>query len=154
MNNIIVRKYKDSDYEAMYELHVKAMVEVGAYFGEGPWDNDLKEIKGHYFDNRGSFLVAEADGKLVAMGAFRNLGDGRAEIKRMRTTPAWQGRGLGTMILKKLLEKAAEAGYREAILETSEKQKAARRLYNSFGFVEYKQEIIQGAKCGWFKKEL
>lgn len=154
MNEIVVEEYRESDYEAMYALHVKAMVEVGAYFGEGPWDDDLKDIKGHYFDNKGCFLVAKGEGKLVAMGAYRNLGEGRAEIKRMRTAPALQGQGLGALLLEELLKRAKEAGYEEIILETSEKQTAARKLYSRFGFVEYKQELIQGNRCGWFKKKL
>jgi hypothetical protein len=65
--------------------------QVGAYAGDGPWDNDLRDIEHIYLKNRGVFLVGVYEGRVVAMGALRKSSDERAEIKRMRVHPDVQG---------------------------------------------------------------
>ena len=100
-----VREYKDSDLDQVLFLHRKAMEPIGAYKGEGPWDDDLKNITSHYKNNRGTFLVGEIENKIVAMGAIRKIDENIAEVKRMRTDPQHQGFGYGKTILSNLIKK-------------------------------------------------
>lgn len=136
----------------MMELHVVAMKQVGAYKGEGPWNDDLIDIENHYLNAGGDFLVGEIDGTIVAMGAFRKDRDGFAEVKRMRVDPDFQGRCYGKQILKELEKRARVSGYKGFILETSEVQKSARALYQQDGFVPIRDEIIDGYACTWYRK--
>jgi len=88
------------------------------------------------------------------MGAFKKHKENICEIKRMRTDPAFQGNGYGRQILENLIKNAKEMNFNKIILETSDKQIAAMRLYKTNGFTEYKDEIIDGYSCRWFKLNL
>lgn len=154
VEEIKIRKYNDNDYQSMYDLHIKAMQKIGAYKGDGPWDNDLKDIQNNYFNNKGFFYIAELNNEIIGMGAFRKIDYKTAEIKRMRVSPGYQGRGIGKMILDKLIVKAKEYGYKKLMLETSDKQIAANKLYMKSGFVEMKKELIDGFNCTWYEREV
>lgn len=143
--------YREDFHKQVMELHVLCMKEAGAYFGKGPWDDDLEMIEEHYLRNRGAFVLVLDKLKLIGMGAFRTIDGDTAEIKRMRVTPALQGRGIGKLILNKLLVRAGELGYKRVILETSDRQERAISLYLNRGFKVYKDEIINGASCRWYE---
>lgn len=130
-----IRLYRDTDYDAVWELHILALQEAGAYLGSGPWDDDLHHISEVYL-NKGVFLVGEVDEQIVAMGAFRKISEERAEIKRMRVHPAYQRRGYGQMILQELETRALAMGYAVLFLDTSTVQIAAQNLYRKNGFRE------------------
>ncbi len=131
-----VRRYCDGDLAAVLSLHERALQDVGAHAGHGPWDDDLQSIAAVYLDSGGEFLVGELDGTLVAMGALRRIGPRRAEVKRMRVEPAHQRRGFGEIILCRLEDRALELGVRELQLDTTTIQTTAERLYRKHGYVE------------------
>jgi ribosomal protein S18 acetylase RimI-like enzyme len=152
MDNLYIREFKSDDLETVIDLHRKAMENAGAYKGDGPWDDDLRNIENHY--HGGVFLIGEIDGVIVSMGAYRKISDTTAEVKRMRTSPEHQGNGFGRKVLHELIYRAQQAGYTELILETSEKQTAAIRLYTDSGFMKFKDELIDGFNCGWYRLDL
>lgn len=148
-----LRRFRASDLPAVLSLHRRALEPLGAYKGDGPWDDDLRDVEGHYFPD-GEFLVAEQDGALAAMGAIRRLDAETAEVKRMRTEPALQGRGLGKIVLARLEARARELGYRRLILEASKRQGRAFRFYARCGYVPVRDEVIDGLDSTWFEKRL
>ncbi|MDQ3670324.1 MAG: hypothetical protein M3377_08620 [Actinomycetota bacterium] len=79
-----IRRFEDSDHDAVWALHNDALHHAGAHAGSGPWDDDLHAIRCVYHEQDGEFVVGMLDGELVAMGALRRSGPRRAEIKRMR----------------------------------------------------------------------
>jgi putative acetyltransferase len=91
---------------------------------------DANEVTG----DRGAFLVARVDGAAVGCGAVRLLDDGRAEIKRMYTSPPARGRGVGRALLTELERVGRELGARELVLETGVRQTEAMALYQRAGF--------------------
>jgi GNAT superfamily N-acetyltransferase len=149
-----IREYEKSDLSIVLDLHRRALEAVDAYIDDASLDIDLRNIEEHYFANNGSFLVGTIDGAIVTMGAFRKLNSNTAEIKRMRTYPEQQGKGYGTKILRRLIQGAKLLGYAQLILETSDKQLRARRLYAKMGFREFKKERLNGLNCTWFKLTL
>ena len=149
-----INKFNNKDLKQVLDLHRKAMEIIGTYKGEGPWDDDLKDIENHYLNNYGIFLVGKINKKIVTMGALRKIDNNIAEIKRMRTYPEYQGKGFGKLILLELINFARKNHYKELILETSYKQLKARKLYINTVFRKYKNEIIDGFKCTWFKLKL
>ncbi|WP_309620914.1 GNAT family N-acetyltransferase [Salinibacterium sp.] len=66
------------------------------------------------------------------------LGDSEGEVKSMRTTPLARGRGVGTLLLERILDEARARGYSAVRLETGTEEyfSAARSLYSRFGFTE------------------
>jgi ribosomal protein S18 acetylase RimI-like enzyme len=151
---MIIKQFELKYLHNVLLLHKTAMEKVGAYKGDGPWDDDLRDINKHYLESNGEFLIVLDDDKIVGMGAFRKISSNDAEIKRMRVAPECQGQGVGKMVLTKLIESAINKGYSTLILETSDKQIAANALYRNYGFVGIKQEIINGYNCSWYEKKL
>src|SRR5579884_2355574 len=140
-----LRRYTPADQEAVEHLHVLAIQQTGAYLGPGPWDDDIYAIEEVYLKNQGEFLIGEYDGLFVAMGALRRTTPQRAEIKRMRVLPEYQGRGYGQLILNELEARARALGYQTLHLDTSTLQIAAQKLYEKNGYREvgrdhYRQE--------------
>ncbi len=74
---------------------------------------------------------------LLACGALRDLGDGHAEIKSMRTARAHRRRGAARAMLDHLLQQARQSGCRRVSLETGSMAafEPARALYASADFV-------------------
>ena len=76
--------------------------------------------------------------RLAAVGALKDLGVGRGELKSMRAAPEYRGKGAGEAILLHLLAEARARGYSWLGLETGvpEPFLPARRLYEKHGFAE------------------
>ncbi|MEV7757519.1 GNAT family N-acetyltransferase [Microbacterium sp. NPDC089180] len=81
---------------------------------------------------------AWVDDELAGIGACKDLGDDRAELKSMRVVDAFLGQGIGRAILRHIVEDADERGIRSLWLETGSTDDflPARRLYASEGFEE------------------
>ena len=82
----------------------------------------------------GVFLVAEVDGVPAGCGAWRALGDGRAEMKRVYVEPAFRRRGLAQVLVDALEADAARAGVRSLELNTGPEQPEAIALYAALGY--------------------
>lgn len=151
--SVAFRGYKEDDFEQVWNLHERALTEVGAFIaGHGIWDEDLKNIPAVYDEAGGVFVIAEAEGRVVGMGALRRVNNDTAEIKRMRVQPELQGKGLGTRMLKLLESKAKELGYKRLILDTSLQQQAALHIYTKHGYKEYKRGELGGLTTVWMEK--
>ena len=138
-----LRRYTSADQEAVERLHVFAIQQTGAYLGRGPWDDDVYAIEEVYLKNHGEFLIGECDGLFVAMGALKRTSPERAEIKRMRVLPEYQGCGYGQLILDELEARARALGYQTLHLDTSILQIPAQRLYEKNGFCEVARDAYQ-----------
>lgn len=73
---------------------------------------------------------------IIGMGGFKDLGDSVAELKSMRVSPEFRGRGLGRRLLDGLIDAARQRGFTLLCLETGTHDyfAAARRMYQSAGF--------------------
>ena len=149
-----LRRYTPSDREAVEYLHVHAIQQAGAYLGRGPWDDDVYNMEKAYLNNKGEFLIGEWDGAFVAMGAFHRTSPERAEIKRMRVVPEYQGRGLGQIILSELEARAHAMGYITLHLDTSVLQVAAQKLYEKNGYREVGRDNYGGLDVILYEKHL
>ncbi len=155
MKNAILRQFEHADAQAVYDLHVTAMKQAGTYVGVSEdgqrWDEDFENIEDIYIKNRGEFYVVTVGGKTIGMGALREVDQTAAEIKRMRVDPELQGKGIGALILDRLIQRAKELGYKKLILDVAEKQKIAQRLYESRGFTKYKRGTLAGQETIWYE---
>jgi ribosomal protein S18 acetylase RimI-like enzyme len=149
-----LRRYTPADQESVEYLHVHVIQHAGAYRGRGPWDDDVYAIEKTYLNNQGEFLIGEWDGIFVAMGALCRTSPERAEIKRMRVHPDYQGRGFGQIILSELESRAHTLGYKTLHLDTSVVQFAAQRLYEKNGYREVGRDIYSGLEVILYEKTL
>jgi len=134
-----VRRYERPDKDEVIHLHKLALDQIFANLGDGPWDSDLQKIEETYLKNRGEFLVAVLDDKIVGMGALRRRDDSVAEIKRMRVHPKHQGRGIGKLILGGLEDAAKKYGYTTLILDTCTEQVTAQKMYEKHGYKKIRE---------------
>ena len=82
----------------------------------------------------GLFLAAEVDGEPVGSGAWRAMGAGVAEIKRVYVAPRLRRRGLAQLIVAALERSAVQAGRRSVVLNSGAEQPEALRLYEQLGY--------------------
>ncbi len=107
--------------------------EVAAFGVESPDDGLVAPL--------GTFLVAMEDSEeAVGCVGLRWSGDGvpadAAELKRMWTSPAVRGRGVGRLLLDEVLRRARDAGRARLVLDSRADLVEARTLYERAGFVE------------------
>ena len=97
-----------------------------------PWPDDAyrSEIQGNRL---ASYLVARADGELVAYGGIWLMVD-EAHITTFAVDPAWRRQRVGETLLIALMDLAIGRHAREATLEVRLSNLAARKLYEKFGF--------------------
>ncbi|HWI30798.1 MAG TPA: GNAT family N-acetyltransferase [Microbacterium sp.] len=83
-----------------------------------------------------TFWSAWIGGELAGIGALKDLGDGRGELKSMRVHDAFLGAGVGRAILRHVIAAARERGMTSLWLETGTPDDfvPAQRLYESEGF--------------------
>jgi len=84
------------------------------------------------------FVVLREGGQPLAMGAFKRIEPGHAEIKSMHVLAEARGRGLSRRMLDHLVAEAAADGLTRLSLETGIQPTfiAARALYERAGFAE------------------
>ena len=83
-----------------------------------------------------TFWTVWQDDALVGCGALKELDSEHGEIKSMRTDLNSRGTGVGSFILRHLMNVAIVRGYRRLSLETGSMPffEPARQLYSKFGF--------------------
>ena len=74
--------------------------------------------------------------ELIGCGALKELAEGGGEIKSMRTVAAHRGTGVGSKILRHIIEEAERRGYQRLLLETGAQPEftPAHTLYLRHGF--------------------
>ncbi|MBI4058154.1 GNAT family N-acetyltransferase [Candidatus Gottesmanbacteria bacterium] len=153
-NKLNVRQFILQDNEIVWKLHFAGLDQMGANAGKGPWDDDLNHIEEVYLQNGGEFLIGEYKGQIVAMGALKKTSDTKAEVKRMRVDPKFQGRGFGQRMLEELEKRARELGYTVLHLDTSTKQGPAQKLYLKNGYKEVGRATFHGLETILYEKQL
>lgn len=97
-------------------------------------------------------LAHNADGKAVGCGAFRPMGEGMAEVKRMYAQVA----GVGIAVLTHLEAAAKEYGYLKLRLETRLVNQRAVAFYEKHGYYRIPNfgKYVGKAEAVCFEKQL
>lgn len=88
----------------------------------------------HRFDLLNHVVLLEENNLPIACGAIKEIGKGRAEVKRMYTMPAYRGQGYGSQILMALESWASEMGFKKCVLETGSYMPDSLALYVKNGY--------------------
>ncbi|KJA24257.1 hypothetical protein HYPSUDRAFT_136526, partial [Hypholoma sublateritium FD-334 SS-4] len=112
---------------------------------------DMADIGKHYGTPPSAFWIAEIvagsqAGTIigcVGLDSSTNPDATAAELCRMAVLPAYQGRGVGTLLLNTLIANAREQGLSAISLSTTMYQTVAMGLYEHVGFVEQKRVEVR-----------
>ncbi|GII84102.1 hypothetical protein Ssi03_20920 [Sphaerisporangium siamense] len=153
---LVLRRYRWSDRDAVWELHRTCLAQVGITLGDGVYyEDDIPRITEIYLADRGEFLVGEVEGAgIVAMGGLRRVDDETAELCRLRVRPDFQRRGFGTRIIDALEASALRLGYGRLRGDTTLSQGAALELYRKYGWREVRREERGGQVVVYGEKTL
>ena len=106
----------------------------------------------HCFD---SFWIMLDGEEIIGTAALKRMDECRCELKSLYLYERFQGRGLGRMLLKTVIEEAVRSGYREMYLDTLSTSARALILYEKAGFVRterynknYDADIFMVLKLG------
>lgn len=108
--------------------------ELDVYLSEFNGADDAMYSGFNKLDNVHGAVVAFLGELAVGCGAFRNLGDGLGEVKRMFVQPTVRGKGVAFRVLVEIEDWAKEAGIYRLQLETGAELPDARRLYERSGY--------------------
>ena len=132
---IEIRRVRGDD-PAARELVAALEAELGERYGPMTPDRTSTVGGDEMVPPAGVFVVVLEDGRAVAGGGVRRLGDDVAEIKRMYVRPDARGRGHGRRLLDAIEAEAAGLGYRRLRLDTAEPQAVALAMYRRAGYRE------------------
>jgi ribosomal-protein-alanine N-acetyltransferase len=79
------------------------------------------------------YAVAEADGQLAGFAGLMVAGE-TADIQTLAVAPAYQRRGIGTVLLAALIDEASRRNAQSLLLEVRADNEAALALYTRHGF--------------------
>lgn len=118
------------------------------YAAEFGWNIEFEALvarivadHGHSHDPlREAAWVAELDGVRVGCVLCVQEDDETARLRILLVDPAARGHGLGRRLVETCVGFASDAGYRRVTLWTNDVLVAARRIYDSAGFVLTEEE--------------
>jgi N-acetylglutamate synthase-like GNAT family acetyltransferase len=123
--------FHPSEQVAVRKLILDGLIEHWGFLDDTK-NPDLDNIQSFY--QNATFLVAHLDNEIVGCGALVPHQDGVAEIVRMSIHTSHRRCGLGSQILKSLLEAARQQGFSKVILETTATWNDAIEFYLRNGF--------------------
>ena len=130
---MLIRLFRPEDQPAACELILQGLSEHWGALDQS-LNPDLADIAATY--GQAIFLVAVVGPELVGTGALIPEREGVGRIVRMSVAQTWRRQGVGRQILAELLRRAAPAGYRQIVLETTATWAEAIAFYRNNGFRE------------------
>ena len=119
----VCRKATTEDIETLYEL-IKGYAEKGIMLPRS------RKVLERLIND---FVVTEVDGAVVGCGSLCKLGDELVEIRSLGIAEGYKGQGLGSMLVKQLVEEARVQGIPKVMALTYE---VSFFLKNGFNVVE------------------
>lgn len=147
-------RYQPEYQEPMLALNRSAMEGFALGMSQLQEEADLVGIEDVYLRSRGEFLVGIIDGRLVAMGGFKRLSDGVAELRRMRIAQDLQGKGYGTLLLQELEQRALQSGVRTLCLAPALRRRLTLQFYRKHGHQETGRSFYGAVETVQFSKKL
>jgi len=153
MNNYKLVPMTDEDYDFIYEVKKNAYKK----YVELNWGTWNEEMQRGFFEKfittfRNNIYIIDLDGKKIGFYQGETLENGDYDIGNICIIPEYQGKGLGTHVLKNALEEHKEQNIHIQYF----KQNPVGNLYARLGFVpngetDYHYQMI---KYGIDKKKI
>ena len=99
-------------------------------------DDELNNFPKKYSEPDGSFLIAKDIEQVVGCVGFWKLENSICEMKRLYVMDNYRGKGIGKILVRKIIEEAVQKKFELMRLDTINTMKAALDIYYQFGFYE------------------
>jgi GNAT superfamily N-acetyltransferase len=97
---------------------------------------EVRSLPGRYAPPAGQLLLATIQGEPAGTAALRPLAGAGCEAKRLFVRSEFRGQGVGEALVRRILDEARTAGYREIFGDSLPSMRAALRIYQRLGFCE------------------
>ena len=118
------------------DIFLKYGISRGFDAALGDYQKELDALPAPYHQPIGALLLAFWENELAGCIAFKRLTPEICEMKRLYVLDEFRGKGLGDVLIEKLLQLAIERGYKIMRLDTHPHMHAAQKLYAAHGFYE------------------
>jgi putative acetyltransferase len=143
--DFIIREIKPSDNMDISKVIRSVILEMGApKIGTAYEDKATDLMFETYQKEKTAYFVLEHKNKVIGGAGVAKLDNCEfniCELQKMYFLPIARGKGLGTSLISKCLEKAKEFGFESCYLETMPYMEAARKLYAKNSFLSLKQPM-------------
>ena len=139
-----IRRYEARDRDDVWRLHLEGVRQTRSEYSDAEkgYEADLHSIEETYLTLGSNFWLIEAPGGLVGMVAISRIDAKTGRLRRMRVTESWRRRGLAQTLLDTAVEFCRDSGYNRVILDTTDQQTAAHKLYERYGFARTGERMI------------
>jgi putative acetyltransferase len=143
--DFIIREIKPSDNMDISKVIKSVILEMGAPKTGTAYEDKATDLMFEtYQKEKVAYFVLEHKNKVIGGAGIAKLDNCEAnicELQKMYFLPIARGKGLGTSLISKCLEKAKEFGFESCYLETMPYMEAARKLYAKNGFLSLEQPM-------------
>jgi putative acetyltransferase len=143
--DFIIREIKPSDNMDISKVIRSVILEMGAPKTGTAYEDKATDLMFEtYQKEKVAYFVLEHKNKVIGGAGIAKLDNCEAnicELQKMYFLPIARGKGLGTSLISKCLEKAKEFGFESCYLETMPYMEAARKLYAKNGFLSLEQPM-------------
>ncbi|KAA0258072.1 ribosomal-protein-alanine N-acetyltransferase [Deferribacter autotrophicus] len=121
---------KPAVYDDLKKIYA---IEMEVYDTPWSYESFVKE----FYNPCSQIYVYEYNKSIIGFVVIWDLGN-EVEIANIAVSKSYQGQGVGGKLLEFVLDSKGDAVF---YLEVEEGNKAARRLYTKFGFIEYGKRL-------------
>jgi ribosomal protein S18 acetylase RimI-like enzyme len=123
-----IRAFRDEDEQAVVALWRACGL-------TRPWNDPHKDIARKRVVQREMFLVGELEGRVIAT-AMAGYDGHRAWMYYLAVDPAHQGRGFGTLLVRRIEEEMLVRGCPKVSLLVRSTNEQVRAFYRKLGYLE------------------
>lgn len=135
---MLVRKYLNSDFQAIADIYNQAIIHGGITMDDRPYTaQDIQSIVTKFSD-RETILVATQDNLVLGWGAIKKYSE-RWGYNLCCETSIYlsfsaTGKGYGNILQTALLKKVAEFGYHHVVVKIVASNQGSIKFHQRFGF--------------------
>lgn len=145
MEKIQIIPYSSELQPAFEQINKEWVIQ---YFSLEPFDiMQLENPEAHILSKGGAILFAKEGEEIIGTVGLVKMEEGIFEMIKMGVRPKAQGKKVGQMLVKAILEKAKEMGAKKVVLYSNSKLEAALNIYRKFVFRELVPECGKYLRC-------
>lgn len=141
-DEIAIRSPLPGEFGWIIQVHGHYYAETNGWYGE--FECIVAKIVVDYLStgscDRQACFIAELNGQRVGCIMLTENSQSEGKLRVMFVSADARGKGIGTLLIKTVLNKAETIGYKTLCLWTTNNQIAARELYRKIGFTRVSAE--------------